>query len=84
MLRRSARDGSVLPSAVGVHVLKTGEAWVAGEHPDSFDSRYFGRACPNFCVNGVSFTAEAVAPRTGWEIGSVQLSNPGSASSISR
>ena len=23
-------------------------------------------ACPIFCVNGVSFTAEATAPRTGW------------------
>ncbi len=23
-------------------------------------------ACPNFCVNGVSVTAEGSAPRTGW------------------
>jgi len=27
-------------------------------HPD--------RACPNFCVNGVLFTAEGYAPRTEW------------------
>ncbi len=30
------------------------------------DLRFHDRACPNFCVNGVSFTAEEVAPRTGW------------------
>ena len=23
-------------------------------------------ACPNFCVNGVSVTAEGCAPQTGW------------------
>lgn len=40
--RRLASDGSLLPSAVGVHVLESGQAWAAGEHPDSFDSRYFG------------------------------------------
>lgn len=40
--KRSARDGSPLPSAVGVHELEPGQVWVAGEHPDSFDSRYFG------------------------------------------
>lgn len=40
--RRFARDGSPLRSAVGVHVLGAGEVWMAGEHPDSFDSRYFG------------------------------------------
>lgn len=40
--KRFARDGSPLRSAVGVHVLGASEVWVAGEHPDSFDSRYFG------------------------------------------
>lgn len=40
--KRFARDGSPIRSAVGVHVLGAGEVWVAGEHPDSFDSRYFG------------------------------------------
>lgn len=40
--KRAARDGSPLPSAVGVHLLRPGQVWVAGEHPDSFDSRYFG------------------------------------------
>lgn len=40
--KRFARDGSRLPSAVGVHVLGPGQAWVAGEYSDSFDSRYFG------------------------------------------
>lgn len=40
--KRFARDGSPLPSAEGVHILGSGEVWVAGEHPDSFDSRYFG------------------------------------------
>jgi len=24
------------------------------------------RACPNFCVNGMLFTPEGSAPRTGW------------------
>lgn len=40
--KRFARDGSPLPSAVGVHVLAAGQVWGAGEHSDSFDSRYFG------------------------------------------
>lgn len=40
--KRVARDGSRLPSTLGVHVLGPGEVWVAGEHSDSFDSRYFG------------------------------------------
>lgn len=40
--KRFARDGSPLPSAVGVHALGLGQAWVVGEHLDSFDSRYFG------------------------------------------
>lgn len=40
--KRFARDGSPLPSAVGVHVLGPGQVWVAGEHLDSYDSRYFG------------------------------------------
>lgn len=40
--KRFARDGSSLPSAVGVHVLEPGQVWTTGEHEDSFDSRYFG------------------------------------------
>jgi conjugative transfer signal peptidase TraF len=40
--KRFARDGSALQTARGVHVLEPGQVWVAGEHPDSFDSRYFG------------------------------------------
>jgi conjugative transfer signal peptidase TraF len=34
--------GSALPHLRGVFILKQGEIWVAGEHPNSFDSRYFG------------------------------------------
>ena len=34
--------GSALPYLRGVFILKQGEIWVAGEHPNSFDSRYFG------------------------------------------
>ena len=33
---------SALPHLRGVFILKQGEIWVAGEHPNSFDSRYFG------------------------------------------
>lgn len=40
--KASARDGSRLPSAVGEHVLGAGQVWTAGEHEDSYDSRYFG------------------------------------------
>lgn len=36
------RSGERLPIASGEHVLKDGEIWAAGEHEDSFDSRYFG------------------------------------------
>lgn len=39
-----AMNGKPLPSALGRYVLKEGEFWAAGEHPDSFDSRYFGPA----------------------------------------
>lgn len=35
-------DGRPLPSAVGVYTLRPGEIWVMGEHPDSYDSRYYG------------------------------------------
>ena len=34
--------GSALPHLRGVFILKQEEIWVAGEHPNSFDSRYFG------------------------------------------
>lgn len=34
--------GSALPHLRGSFGLKQGEIWVAGEHPNSFDSRYFG------------------------------------------
>lgn len=34
--------GQALPHLRGVFSLKQGEIWVAGEHPNSFDSRYFG------------------------------------------
>ncbi|GAB1394093.1 hypothetical protein MASR1M60_22570 [Rhodocyclaceae bacterium] len=40
--KQFGRDGTPLPSAVGVWILDSGHIWVAGEHPDSFDSRYFG------------------------------------------
>jgi len=34
--------GGALPHLRGSFTLKQGEIWVAGEHPNSFDSRYFG------------------------------------------
>ena len=34
--------GSALPHLRGFFNLKQGEIWAAGEHPNSFDSRYFG------------------------------------------
>lgn len=34
--------GRTLPHLRGSFTLKRGEIWVAGEHPNSFDSRYFG------------------------------------------
>ena len=34
--------GQTLPHVRGFFYLKQGEIWVAGEHPNSFDSRYFG------------------------------------------
>ena len=34
--------GSALPHLRGSFRLKQGEIWAAGEHPNSFDSRYFG------------------------------------------
>jgi len=34
--------GQDLPQMRGIFVLKQGEIWTAGEHPNSFDSRYFG------------------------------------------
>ncbi len=34
--------GSALPHLRGSFSLRQGEIWVAGEHPNSFDSRYFG------------------------------------------
>lgn len=40
--KRTASDGSPLPSAVGEYVLEAGHVWVVGEHEDSYDSRYFG------------------------------------------
>jgi len=35
-------QGRALPHLRGSFTLKQGEIWVAGEHPNSFDSRYFG------------------------------------------
>ena len=34
--------GRALPHVRGIFTLKQGEIWTAGEHPNSFDSRYFG------------------------------------------
>ena len=34
--------GQALPHMRGCFTLKQGEIWTAGEHPNSFDSRYFG------------------------------------------
>ena len=34
--------GQALPHLRGSFTLKQGEIWTAGEHPNSFDSRYFG------------------------------------------
>jgi len=34
--------GHKLPSWQGCHVLKPGEIFILGDHPQSFDSRYFG------------------------------------------
>jgi type IV secretory pathway protease TraF len=34
--------GSALPHLRGSFSLRQGEIWVAGEHPNSLDSRYFG------------------------------------------
>jgi conjugative transfer signal peptidase TraF len=35
-------EGRALPHLRGFFGLKQGEIWAAGEHPNSFDSRYFG------------------------------------------
>lgn len=35
-------QGKALPHLRGSFTLKQGEFWAAGEHPNSFDSRYFG------------------------------------------
>ena len=35
-------QGRALPHLRGSFTLKQGEIWTAGEHPNSFDSRYFG------------------------------------------
>jgi conjugative transfer signal peptidase TraF len=34
--------GQALPHVRGIFTLKQGEIWTAGEHSNSFDSRYFG------------------------------------------
>jgi conjugative transfer signal peptidase TraF len=34
--------GKALPHVRGFFTLQQGEIWTAGEHPNSFDSRYFG------------------------------------------
>ncbi|MCK9215897.1 MAG: S26 family signal peptidase, partial [Rhodoferax sp.] len=34
--------GQALPHLRGIFTLKQGEIWTAGEHSNSFDSRYFG------------------------------------------
>ena len=35
-------QGRALPHLRGIFTLKQGEIWAAGEHSNSFDSRYFG------------------------------------------
>lgn len=40
--KHAARDGTQLPSAAGEYVLEARQVWTAGEHEDSYDSRYFG------------------------------------------
>lgn len=40
--KTSTSSGLALPFAAGGYTLRDGEFWVAGEHPDSFDSRYYG------------------------------------------
>lgn len=37
-----ASNGGPLPHLRGTFTLRAGEIWVAGEHTNSFDSRYFG------------------------------------------
>lgn len=37
-----ASNGRALTHLRGAFYLRHGELWVAGEHPNSFDSRYFG------------------------------------------
>ena len=37
-----ATNGRTLPHLRGSFRIKQGEIWAAGEHPNSFDSRYFG------------------------------------------
>lgn len=44
--------GRTLPHVRGIFTLKQGEIWTAGEHPNSFDSRYFG---PVKFPRGVSY-----------------------------
>ncbi|WP_415033334.1 conjugative transfer signal peptidase TraF [Azonexus sp.] len=40
--KKASRNGDPLPVAYGQHRIVAGQIWTAGEHPDSFDSRYFG------------------------------------------
>jgi conjugative transfer signal peptidase TraF len=39
---RSDRQGTPLPAWYGCRTLSTNEVFILGEHPSSFDSRYFG------------------------------------------
>ncbi len=39
---RSDRQGNILPAWNGCRTLSTNEVFILGDHPASFDSRYFG------------------------------------------
>jgi len=47
-------DGNAMPTWQGCRVLQMGEVFVLGDHPGSFDSRYFGP------LNTASITRRAV------------------------
>jgi conjugative transfer signal peptidase TraF len=39
---RFGSSGQTLPTVRGIFTIQTGQVWVAGQHPNSFDSRYLG------------------------------------------
>ncbi len=47
---RSDRQGNLLPAWNGCRSLSTGEVFLLGDHPSSFDSRYFGPVLRNELV----------------------------------